>query len=110
MDERLATIFVKPMIFSEVFAVSATGVRGGNRANVSQKVMEFMISKGFGTASEIPGNCLSLEGFCLPYESLVRYGNDVVRLSVYARLRWRGTGGNYLRRRRGPDAIRQLLL
>ena len=30
----------------EVFAVSATGVRGGNRANVSQKVMEFMISEG----------------------------------------------------------------
>ncbi len=29
----------------EVFAVSATGVRGGNRANVSQKVMEFMISE-----------------------------------------------------------------
>ena len=30
----------------EVFAVSATGVRGGNRANVSEKVMEFMISEG----------------------------------------------------------------
>ena len=30
----------------EVFAVSATGVRGGNRANVSQKVMEFMIAEG----------------------------------------------------------------
>ena len=46
MDERLATIFVKPMIPPEVFAVSATGVRGGNRANVSQRVMEFMISEG----------------------------------------------------------------
>ena len=30
----------------EVFAVSATGVRGGNRANVSQKVIEFMIAEG----------------------------------------------------------------
>ena len=30
----------------EVFAVSATGVLGGNRANVSQKVMEFMIAEG----------------------------------------------------------------
>ena len=29
----------------EVFAVSATGVRGGDRANVSQKVMEFMIAE-----------------------------------------------------------------
>ncbi|MBR79195.1 MAG: hypothetical protein CMA88_00190 [Euryarchaeota archaeon] len=31
---------------SEVFQVSATGVRGGNRANVSAKVMEFMIAEG----------------------------------------------------------------
>ncbi len=31
---------------AEVFAVSATGVRGGNRANVSERVMEFMISEG----------------------------------------------------------------
>jgi len=31
---------------SQVFEVSATGVRGGNRANVSEKVMEFMISEG----------------------------------------------------------------
>ena len=31
---------------SEVFEVSATGVRGGNRANVSAKVMEFMIEEG----------------------------------------------------------------
>ena len=30
----------------EVFGVSATGVRGGNRANVSAKVMEFMIREG----------------------------------------------------------------
>jgi len=30
----------------EVFEVSATGVRGGNRANVSAKVMEFMIQEG----------------------------------------------------------------
>jgi len=30
----------------EVFGVSATGVRGGNRANVSAKVMEFMIQEG----------------------------------------------------------------
>tara|TARA_B100001115_G_C15782302_1_gene384899 strand:+ start:70 stop:954 length:885 start_codon:yes stop_codon:yes gene_type:complete len=30
----------------EVFEVSATGVRGGNRANVSERVMEFMISEG----------------------------------------------------------------
>ena len=30
----------------EVFEVSATGVRGGNRANVSQQVMEFMINEG----------------------------------------------------------------
>ena len=30
----------------EVFEVSATGVRGGNRANVSSKVMEFMIKEG----------------------------------------------------------------
>ena len=30
----------------EVFKVSATGVRGGNRANVSEKVMQFMISEG----------------------------------------------------------------
>lgn len=30
----------------EVFEVTATGVRGGNRANVSQKVMEFMINEG----------------------------------------------------------------
>jgi len=30
----------------EVFEVSATGVRGGNRANVSPKVMEFMIREG----------------------------------------------------------------
>ena len=30
----------------EVFEVSATGVRGGNRANVSEKVMEFMIREG----------------------------------------------------------------
>ena len=30
----------------EVFEVSATGVRGGNRANVSAKVMEFMIREG----------------------------------------------------------------
>ena len=31
---------------AEVFAVSATGVRGGNRANVSERVMEFMIAEG----------------------------------------------------------------
>ena len=31
---------------SEVFSVSATGVRGGNHANVSAKVMEFMIQEG----------------------------------------------------------------
>ena len=31
---------------SQVFEVSATGVRGGDRANVSEKVMEFMISEG----------------------------------------------------------------
>ena len=30
----------------EVFQVSATGVRGGNRANVSEKVMKFMVSEG----------------------------------------------------------------
>ena len=30
----------------EVFEVSATGVRGGNRANVSKRVMEFMIAEG----------------------------------------------------------------
>ena len=30
----------------EVFQVSATGVRGGNRANVSEKVMQFMVSEG----------------------------------------------------------------
>jgi adenylylsulfate kinase len=30
----------------EVFEVSATGVRGGNRANVSRRVMEFMITEG----------------------------------------------------------------
>ena len=30
----------------QVFEVSATGVRGGNRANVSQRVMEFMIAEG----------------------------------------------------------------
>jgi hypothetical protein len=30
----------------EVFAVSATGVRGGDRANVSKRVMEFMIDEG----------------------------------------------------------------
>ena len=30
----------------EVFKVSATGVRGGNRANVSGKVREFMVSEG----------------------------------------------------------------
>ena len=30
----------------EVFEVSATGVRGGNRANVSDRVMEFMIAEG----------------------------------------------------------------
>ena len=30
----------------EVFAVSATGVRGGDRANVSKRVMEFMINEG----------------------------------------------------------------
>ena len=30
----------------EVFEVSATGVRGGNHANVSAKVMEFMIREG----------------------------------------------------------------
>ena len=29
----------------EVFEVSATGVRDGNRANVSKKVMEFMIKE-----------------------------------------------------------------
>ena len=29
-----------------VFEVSATGVRGGNRANVSERVMEFMIAEG----------------------------------------------------------------
>jgi adenylylsulfate kinase len=31
---------------AEVFKISATGVRGGNRANVSAKVMEFMITEG----------------------------------------------------------------
>jgi adenylylsulfate kinase len=31
---------------AEVFAVSATGVRSGNRANVSEKVMQFMIAEG----------------------------------------------------------------
>ena len=31
---------------AEVFKVSATGVRGGNRANVSERVMEFMIREG----------------------------------------------------------------
>ena len=31
---------------SEVFSVSATGVRGGNHANVSAQVMEFMIQEG----------------------------------------------------------------
>lgn len=31
---------------AEVFEVSATGVRGGNRANVSERVMEFMIREG----------------------------------------------------------------
>ena len=31
---------------AEVFEVSATGVRGGNRANVSERVMDFMISEG----------------------------------------------------------------
>ena len=31
---------------AEVFKISATGVRGGNRANVSAKVMEFMIAEG----------------------------------------------------------------
>jgi len=31
---------------SELFSVSATGVRGGNHANVSAKVMEFMIQEG----------------------------------------------------------------
>jgi len=30
----------------EVFEVSATGVRGGNRANVSTRVMQFMIDEG----------------------------------------------------------------
>jgi len=30
----------------EVFEVSATGVRGGNHANVSIRVMEFMIQEG----------------------------------------------------------------
>ena len=30
----------------EVFEVSATGVRGGNRANVSRRVMDFMITEG----------------------------------------------------------------
>jgi len=30
----------------EVFAVSATGVRSGNKANVSEKVMDFMIEEG----------------------------------------------------------------
>ena len=30
----------------EIFAVSATGVRGGNKANVSERVMEFMITEG----------------------------------------------------------------
>ena len=30
----------------EVFAVSATSVRSGNRANVSEKVMQFMIAEG----------------------------------------------------------------
>ena len=30
----------------EIFAVSATGVRGGNKANVSERVMEFMIAEG----------------------------------------------------------------
>ena len=31
---------------AEVFEVSATGVRGGNRANVSERVMDFMITEG----------------------------------------------------------------
>jgi len=31
---------------AEVFAVSATSVRSGNRANVSEKVMQFMIAEG----------------------------------------------------------------
>ena len=31
---------------AEVFEVSATGVRGGNRANVSERVMDFMIAEG----------------------------------------------------------------
>ena len=31
---------------AEVFEVSATGVRGGNRANVSERVMEFMVAEG----------------------------------------------------------------
>ena len=31
---------------AEVFAVSATEVRSGNRANVSEKVKEFMINEG----------------------------------------------------------------
>jgi len=31
---------------AEVFAVSATGVRSGNRANVSEKVKQFMIDEG----------------------------------------------------------------
>ena len=31
---------------AEIFAVSATGVRGGNKANVSERVMEFMIEEG----------------------------------------------------------------
>ena len=30
----------------EIFAVSATGVRGGNKANVSERVMEFMVREG----------------------------------------------------------------
>ena len=30
----------------EVFQVSATGVRGGDRANVSKRVMEFMVQEG----------------------------------------------------------------
>ena len=30
----------------EIFAVSATGVRGGNKANVSERVMEFMVQEG----------------------------------------------------------------
>lgn len=31
---------------AEVFEISATGVRGGNRANVSERVMDFMIAEG----------------------------------------------------------------